>query len=356
MARGNGASVKQGQCRSAAQLALQYPPATWQFVAMLGIAAFNDRESHRMNRISIRPALACLAPLGLALQGCAALPEADVATAPATAEAPVAAGPGLWQVADADTTIYLFGTVHALPESVEWYKGPIETALAVSQELVTEIPSNAAQDPAAQQMVMTSALLPADESLRDMLSEPDRTSYELALTKLAMPPAAFDRFEPWFAGMTLAVVPLLQAGYTAESGVEAKLEELAPADVARGALETLEWQIELFDTLPVESQIAFLMVSADNIDQVVPMMDDMVAEWLEGDADGLAALMNDGLSDPVLAHALLYDRNERWAEWIDGRLAEPGTVFVAVGAGHLAGRGSVQDYLAGRGLSVTRIQ
>ena len=134
---------------------------------MLGIAAFNDRESHRMNRISIRPALACLAPLGLALQGCAALPEADVATAPATAEAPVAAGPGLWQVADADTTIYLFGTVHALPESVEWYKGPIETALAVSQELVTEIPSNAAQDPAAQQMVMTSALLPADESLRD---------------------------------------------------------------------------------------------------------------------------------------------------------------------------------------------
>ena len=112
----------------------------------------------------------------------------------------------------------------------------------------------------------------------------------------------------------------------------------------------------MFDTLPVESQIAFLMVSADNIDQVVPMMDDMVAEWLEGDADGLAALMNDGLTDPVLAHALLYDRNERWAEWIDGRLAEPGTVFVAVGAGHLAGRGSVQDYLAGRGLSVTRIQ
>ncbi len=75
---------------------------------MLGIAAFNDRESHRMNRISIRPALACLAPLGLALQGCAALPEADVAVAPAMAEAPVAAGPGLWQVADADTTIYLF--------------------------------------------------------------------------------------------------------------------------------------------------------------------------------------------------------------------------------------------------------
>ena len=124
----------------------------------------------------------------------------------------------------------------------------------------------------------------------------------------------------------------------------------------RGALETLEWQIELFDTLPVESQVAFLMVSADNIDDIVPMMDRMVEEWLDGDADGLAALLNEGLTDPVLAKALLYDRNERWAEWIDTRLDEPGTVFVAVGAGHLAGAMSVQDYLTGRGLAVTRVQ
>ena len=52
---------------------------------MLGIAAFNDRESHRMNRISIRPALACLAPLGLALQRCGAMNDADDAVATAMA-------------------------------------------------------------------------------------------------------------------------------------------------------------------------------------------------------------------------------------------------------------------------------
>ncbi|MEX0341547.1 MAG: TraB/GumN family protein [Erythrobacter sp.] len=309
-----------------------------------------------MIRFSPRPALAWLAPLALALQGCATYSDADVATAPVAVEAPAPVGPGLWKVADEDTTIYLFGTVHALPDGVEWYKGPIETALAASQELVTEIPNGAAQDPSAQQMVMGKALLPAGQSLRELLTDPDRTSYEIALTKLGMPPAAFDRFEPWFAGMTLAVVPLLQAGYAAESGVETRLEQLAPADAKRGALETLEEQIELFDTLPVDSQLAFLMVSADNIDQMVPMMDRMVAEWLEGDADGLATLMNDGLTDPVLADALLYNRNARWAEWIDTRLDEPGTVFIAVGAGHLAGESSVQDYLAGRGLTVSRVQ
>ncbi|MBX7481321.1 TraB/GumN family protein [Qipengyuania qiaonensis] len=300
-----------------------------------------------------------LCPAALALQACASNPDAEggVATTAAQAGKPAGtSGPGLWKVADEDTTIYLFGTVHALPESVEWYEGEIETALATSQELVTEIPGEATGDPASQQMVITKAMLPVDKSLRDMLADPQRASYEGALNKLGMPPASFDRFEPWFAGMTLAVMPLMQAGYKAESGVELKLEELAPADAARGALETLEWQIDLFDTLPVESQVSFLMVSADNIDEIVPMMDRMVAEWLEGDADGLAALMNEGLTDPALADALLYKRNERWAEWIDDRLDKPGTVFIAVGAGHLAGQQSVQDYLTGRGLSVTRVQ
>ena len=89
--------------------------------------------------------------------------------------------------------------------------------------------------------------------------------------------------------MTLSVLPLVQAGYKAESGVEMKLEELAPANARRGALETLDEQIALFDTLPTDSQTAFLMVSADNIDEIVPMMDRMVDEWLDGDADGLAA-------------------------------------------------------------------
>jgi uncharacterized protein YbaP (TraB family) len=37
-------------------------------------------------------------------------------------------------------------------------------------------------------------------------------------------------------------------------------------------------------------------------------------------------------------------------------MAEPGTVMVAVGAGHLAGSDSVQDFLMKRGLTVSRVQ
>ena len=45
-----------------------------------------------------------------------ALGLAAAAIAPQAAEAK--ATPALWSVSDADTTIYLFGTIHLLPESM----------------------------------------------------------------------------------------------------------------------------------------------------------------------------------------------------------------------------------------------
>jgi len=67
--------------------------------------------------------------------------------------------------------------------------------------------------------------------------------------------------------------------------------------------------------------------------------------------------MNDSLKDsPEVAKVLLVDRNKRWAQWIKDRMAKPGTVFVAVGAGHLAGPDSVQAQLARLGVKARRVR
>jgi uncharacterized protein YbaP (TraB family) len=292
----------------------------------------------------------------VALQACTTVAEdtAPVAAAEPTPAAP--AGPALWKVADEDTTIYLFGTVHALPEDIDWFSGPIAEALESSGTLVTEVPGGFEQDPALQQTVMSLAMLPADESLRDQLDPEQRASYEAAMTSLDLPVGAFDRFEPWFAGVTLAMLPLLKAGYTPESGVEKIVESRAPAGAKREALETADFQLGMLDKLPHRSQVDFLIATTDMIDEVAPMMDQLLTEWVEGDTEQLGELMNANLADPVVAEALLYSRNRNWAEWIQQRLDTPGTVFMAVGAGHLAGSNSVQDYLAERDLTVTRVQ
>mgnify|MGYP002019953643 CR=1 FL=1 len=225
-----------------------------------------------------------------------------------------------------------------------------------ADELVTEIPMDAAKDPAAQPMVMGKAMLKDGTTLRERLGEEDRASYEAALGTLGMPVTTFDRFEPWFAGTNMAMIPLMKAGYSMESGVELAVDELAADDAIRTGLETLDQQIDMFDTLPEQSQVSFLMASADNIDQIAPLMKRMTSAWLEGDSDRLAELMNLGLDDERLANALLYNRNAKWAAWVDDRMDRPGTVFIAVGAGHLAGTQSVQDFLSERGFAITRVQ
>lgn len=107
----------------------------------------------------------------------------------------------------------------------------------------------------------------------------------------------------------------------------------------------------------MSSQIAFLNVMVKDLDKLGPQLDTMVGQWGAGDPAALAETMNEGLAEtPDVAKTLLWDRNARWAEQIETRMAQPGTVFVAVGAGHLAGAKSVQDYLEQRGLKVTRIQ
>lgn len=273
----------------------------------------------------------------------------------AVVEAKVAT-PALWKVADEDTTIYLFGTVHALPEGLNWYTGPVETALTGSEELVTEIIADPGMASEMQALVMEKGMLPADQSLRGLLDADQAKRYEATMTKLGLPAAAFDRFEPWYASMMFSMLPLLQQGYSPEAGVEFSLAKRAGEAKKRGELETVEYQLSLFDNLPQEKQIEYMMETVDQVDEIKPLLDKMVGEWLEGDADGLAALMNESMDDPVLAETLLYQRNRAWAEWIDERLDAPGTIFIAVGAGHLAGEQSVQDALTARGIETTRVQ
>ena len=264
-------------------------------------------------------------------------------------------GPALWKVADEDTTIYLFGTIHALPKEIEWYDAEIAEALTTSDAVVTEIKMDPSSEAAMQQLAMSKGILPPETTLRSMLTPEQTASYEAAMTKLGLPAAAFDQLEPWMAALSLTMLPLMQQGYSPDAGVDKVILKKA-GEKEQQALETAEFQISIFDEMPQEGQIAFMMEAAEGIDQVKPMLDKMVEVWVKGDADTLAAFMNDNMSDPMVAEKLLFERNANWAEWIDMRLDSPGTIFIAVGAGHLAGEKCVQDYLSQRGIATTRVQ
>lgn len=289
---------------------------------------------------------ATAAALSLSLaSGCAE----DIYSAPKPG---IAAGPALWQVSDVDTTIYLFGTVHALPKDKQWFDARIERAWDASDEFVTEI--DVTQVGASGQALAAAATLPAGQNLRQLMTPENRQQFEEAMVALGLPVEAFDTVDPWYASITMSLLPLLRTGYSPDSGVEQNLGGKVGTK-KRDALETVQDQVNLFDKMPLDAQLAFLDQTVEALPEASVSLDQMVGEWAEGDAAELAKLMNSELSNPLLRDRLLIQRNANWAVWLDNRLKAPGTVFVAVGAGHLAGSGSVQDKLRKRGIKVRRI-
>jgi uncharacterized protein len=275
---------------------------------------------------------------------------------PALAQSSVPADPALWVVKDKDTTIYLFGTVHALKPHLSWFDSAVRKAFDASQQLVLEIPL---PDPAtAQKVILPLAMDHSGKPLTQKLPEASRAAYAAALTKLGVPPAGLDAFEPWFAAVTIAQIQLKNSGMNAEDGVEKTLDAAAKAaGKPVSGLETLEQQLGYFHNLPEKDQIAFLIESVKDIDKFDTTINAMVDKWKAGDAEGLSKLMNEDLTAQAnLYKTLLVDRNARWADWIDARMKQPGTVFIAVGAGHLAGKDSVQVQLRRHHLKAVRIK
>ena len=298
---------------------------------------------------------------------CAVIPFAACAIAPgntAFAKEPVAATaatvaikPGMWAVKDADTTIYLFGTVHVLKPGLSWFDGAVRQAFDKSDEMVLEmvLPEDQAE---AAKVTMPLAMDKSGKALSSKLDPDALKAYQAALGGLGIPANAFDAFKPWFAAVTLSILPLTKLGYDPTQGAEMQLTAAAKAaSKPISGFETLEEQLGFFDAVPENGQIAFLNTTVKDIDKLAPQLDTMVAQWAKGDTVNLATTMNEGMAaTPDLIKILLWDRNARWADQIKARMDKPGTVFVAVGAGHLAGQKSVQDYLKERGLKVRRVQ
>lgn len=268
------------------------------------------------------------------------------ASAQTAAPATTDADPALWVVKDADTTVYLFGTVHVLKPGLSWFDEAVKKAFDKSDALVLEM---VMPDPAAMQaLVMQKGMDASGTPLSQKIPEARRDAYAKAVAELGAPAAVMDRLKPWLAATEFSIAPLGKLGYSPANGPEMVLTAAArAANKPIIGLETPEQQFGYLDGLSETAQIAFLDSALDDMPKLGEQMGKMVADWSKGDPDALAGILNEDLDgQPELKKTLLTDRNARWATWIHERMKQPGTVFVAVGAGHLAGRGSVQDDLA----------
>ena len=255
------------------------------------------------------------------------------AAAPVAAPPSDIAQPAMFMVRDADTTIYLFGTFHALDGRTQWLNSPVRDAFENSNELVLEtlIPEGPA------------VTIPGRPGLPIRAPSVTPSASFLATTKMAID-----------AGQS--------QGMEVANGADMVLRHIAEAEGKPvEGLETLEFQLNMFNSMPPSEAPKPARRPAQSaghapIDNLSRTMVDMESAWKRGDQSVFVRMLDQlRNASPDTYRMMFTERNARWADWIAARLRTPGTVFVAVGAGHLAGKDSVLVRLAEKGIPSARV-
>lgn len=288
----------------------------------------------------MRQLLAALA--GLFLAACA--PTTPVAQS---------AEPALWRIADEDSEIWLFGTVHLLPRDVVWRGPRVNAAFAAADEFITETDTGPEATARFQALATELGTLPAGQTIFDDMDADTRARFDRLVREVNLEPEQFTTVRPWLAAMQLSYWHAQKQGHESEAGVENVLIE----DVGtkrRSYLETPEQQVHALADLPRADQARFLAVTLRQIEQEAGMLGEMDRAWASGQLSELGEQLDAQFAEagPAVQNALILNRNRNWADQIEKRLRGSGRIFIAVGAAHLIGEGSVVDLLRERGIEV----
>ena len=291
--------------------------------------------------------------LRLALAGLLPLAGGTAHSAPAAKPA----RPAMWKLADSDTIVYLFGTIHLLPKGQGWRTAAMDSALAGADELVLEV-ANVDDMMASAKAMAKLGMSPGLPPIAERVPEDKRAALRAMIAESGYPEAVFDKLETWAAALPLLGVTFKRLGLDPSLGVEKQIG--APfresGKIVTG-LETVEQQLGYFDTLSEDAQRALLLSVVEDSAETRTQFKAMLDAWASGDLKGIERTFDDETQmSPELKAALMSRRNAAWADWLAKRMEKPGTVFVAVGAGHLAGADSVQKMLKKKGLKAKRVQ
>jgi uncharacterized protein len=282
----------------------------------------------------------------LALGGCMEAAP-DLPSGPAT--------PPIWVIADADTRIVLFGSVHQLPAGLDWTGGAFAHELAQADALLLEL--------APSEMAVAATIYPGlstDEAVPPVASRFGDAAPALLdlLDDLGIDEQDADRTESWALALAVGNALAQRQALSVDRGVEA---ELTRHFTANGrpitGLETARQQLMLFDSLSPADQDRMVTAALTGAATTPARTRALLTAWADGDAAALGRIADEAMAEtPMLREPVVLARNRSWAAALTARLEQPGHVVVAVGVGHLVGAGSLLAELRARGQQVARVQ
>lgn len=279
--------------------------------------------------------------------------------------------PAIWELSDEDTTIYMFGTIHSLPRNFRWRSDQLNEIIDAVDVLVVETSDyQQVPDPIDLDAKLTARMttrLPTSSRL----STAANTRWRELINLSGLDYAAVDTMPVLLALLTMGMTGGEVTSSSSLYGVETVLER--EFNRTNRPIESIEDAGEvMYSLLRLDNSELLRELDATLVDWDGKTMGAFFDEGFivrEGDAyweaehnwaRGIVAEDFDmGFGDGEIGRAfdqnLLGRRNSAWADWIEERMEQPGSVLLAVGAGHFEGDSSLLVMLESRGISFERI-
>lgn len=271
--------------------------------------------------------------------------------------APARAEPALWRVTDADTEMILFGSVHILPEHIEWRGEALDAAVASADLIVFEVLTPETEEEQWAMVAPLTEYMYSGQPLREVLSAPTWTRLEALLVDRDIPVIAFEHLRPWSASMMLELAISKEQGSLEDLGVDTVLEQSLAPDKRKEALDTPALLLATIQALAAYGDAeaeSMLVQTLDWIEAVEEQPDWEIEEaWSAGDVQTIAVLVEEMRAEaPLLYKALMTDRNTAWMPALERMMDTETRVVVIVGAAHMAGPDGLPALLRAAGYAV----
>jgi uncharacterized protein YbaP (TraB family) len=265
----------------------------------------------------------------------------------------------LWKVTgnELTETSYVFGTIHMIGKEDFFLTESMKTAFAASDKVVFEINMEEMSDMSVLFKLMGKITMEGGKTLKDLISDEDYKLVKEHFDGLGLPLMFLEKMKPLFLATFASgdVEPgALQSGELKSYEMEF-MEMAQKGKKEMDGLETIEFQLSMFDSIPYEAQAEMLVdaikgagAGDDQFKQMVDLYKKQALpelyQMIEGDTEGVGEFED----------LLLVGRNKNWIPLMEGMMKTKPTFF-AVGAGHLGGNNGVVALLRKKGYTVTAI-
>lgn len=257
----------------------------------------------------------------------------------------------VWKIQGSRNTVYIAGSVHLLRQEDYPLPTAYDIAYKDSERLYFEIDMGEIDDPKTINKMKRLGLYSGKDTLRRHISDGTFKLLSAHLTSRGLPTLLFERTKPGLLAINLSSMEALRMGARPELGLEVKYYEKSIKDKKPSSgLETVEFQITLFDDLNDRDQDRMLRATLEKIDDTKRILKSLIAAWKVGDTRSMDILLNEEFKDdPNLKKILIDKRNQNWIPKIEEAFLSSENVMFIVGAGHLVGKGNVIELLEKRG-------